>query len=313
MKGRNMKGSKRKPMSSTRILLLFVLAGSIPAVLGAAEVALLKSSDVAAWRPTLDAFRKGTIAHTVTEFDLRGDRAEGERVLGALKGRNAILVALGPMAAQVARQFEPDAPLIYGMVQDPGKVGLSVANVSGVAFSVPVKNQLAAFRLVFPRGSRVGLMTSDDRLLQEAQKAAAVVRVNVVARAVASEKDVPSTLRSLLKGADAVDAIWIPADPVLLAEETRRFILAETLKDGKPVFSFSPALVAEGALVSDGPDLTSVGEMLADLVNRTASGDKTVKGSLLVPRAELVINKKIADKLHIEIPDDALRAANKVF
>jgi ABC-type uncharacterized transport system substrate-binding protein len=71
--------------------------------------------------------------------------------------------------------------------------------------------------------------------------------------------------------------------------------------------------VAEGALVSDGPDLVSVGEQLADLVNRTAAGDKTARGTLLVPRAELVINKKIADKLRIEIPEDALRAANKVF
>jgi ABC-type uncharacterized transport system substrate-binding protein len=182
-----------------------------------------------------------------------------------------------------------------------------------VAFSVPAKNQLAAFRLVFPRGSRIGLMSSDDRTVQDAQKAGAVVRVNVVTRAVASEKDVPSVLRSLLKGAEAVDAIWIPADPVLLSDETRRFILAETLKEGKPVFSFSPALVAEGALVSDGPDLVSVGEQLADLVNRMAAGDKTAKGTILVPRAELVINKKIADKLRIEIPEEALRAANKVF
>jgi ABC-type uncharacterized transport system substrate-binding protein len=217
------------------------------------------------------------------------------------------------MAAQVARQFQPDAPMIYGMVQDPAKVGLTGASTSGVAFSVPVKNQLAAFRMVYPRGTRVGLMSSDNRTVQEAQKAGSVVRVNVVARAVASERDVPSVLRSLLKGSEAVDAIWIPADPILLGDETRRFILAETLKEGKPVFSFSPALVAEGALASNGPDLTSVGEQLADLVNRTAAGDKSAKGILLVPRAELVINKKIAEKLRIEIPEEALRAANKVF
>jgi putative tryptophan/tyrosine transport system substrate-binding protein len=308
-----MNATERGPMGRGRLLLLGVLASCGPAIAGAAEVALLKSSDVAAWRPTLDAFRKAASGHTITEFDLRGDRAEGERVLGALKGRGAILVALGPMAAQVARQFLPDSPLIYGMVQDPGKIGLAGPTVSGVAFSVPVKNQLAAFRLVFPRGSRVGLMSSDDRMVQEAQKAGTVVRVNVITKTVGSEKDVPAVLRTLLKGAEAVDAIWIPADPVLLADETRRFILAETLKEGKPVFSFSPALVAEGALVSDGPDLVSVGEQLADLVNRTASGDKAAKGALLVPRAELVINKKIADKLRIEIPEDALRAANKVF
>jgi len=198
-------------------------------------------------------------------------------------------------------------------VQDPVKVGLTGPAISGVAFAVPLKNQLAAFRVVFPRGSRVGLMSSDDKTVQDAQKAGTVVRVNLIAKSVASEKDVPGVLRSLLKGADAVDAIWLPPDPVLLGEETRRFILSETLKEGKPVFSFSPALVAEGALVSDGPDIVSVGEQLADLVNRIALGDKTARGSILVPRAELVINKKIADKLRIEIPEEALRLANKVF
>lgn len=295
------------------LVVLSMLAGS-PLAASAAEVAILKSSEVPAWRPTLDALRRAMTGQTVTEFDLRGDRAEAERVLAALKGRNAILVTLGPMAAQVVRQSLPDAPLVYGMVQDPAKLGLvATPTVAGVAFAIPVKNQLAAFRVVYPRGSRIGLITSDAQALQEAQKAASVVRCNLIGKVVASEKDVPAALRSLLKGAEAVDALWIPADPMLLGEETRRFLLAETLKEGKPVLGFSPALVAEGALMSNSPDLTSVGEQLGDLVNRTASGDKTVRGQLLVPRAELVINKKIADKLHIDIPQDALRAANKVF
>jgi putative ABC transport system substrate-binding protein len=185
-----------------------------------------------------------------------------------------------------------------------------------VSFVTPVKNQLAAFRLVYPRGVRIGVIygqESSGRLVEEAQKAAPIVRLAVVARPVGSDKDVPQALRALLRGEDAVDALWIPPDPLLLGDETRRFLLAESLKAGKPVFSFSSALVAEGALVSNGPDLLSVGEQAADIVNRLAAGDRTARGVTLVPRAELVINKKIADKLKIEIPQDALRAANKVI
>jgi len=44
-----------------------------------------------------------------------------------------------------------------------------------------------------------------------------------------------------------------------------------------------------------------------------AAGDKTARGTVLVPRAELVVNKKIAEKLRIDIPEEALRLANKVF
>jgi putative ABC transport system substrate-binding protein len=202
------------------------------------------------------------------------------------------------------------------MVQDPGSLGLvNAPNTFGVAFTIPIKNQLAAFRMVNPRGVRVGVIYSVDhggRLVQEAIKAAPVVRLLLVERAVQSDRAIPEALRTLLKGGEAVDALWIPPDPVLLSEETRRFLLAETLKAGRPVYSFSPALVGEGALVSNGPDLASVGTQLADLVGRAAGGERG-RGELLIPRSELVINRKIAEKLKIEIPADALKAASRVF
>jgi putative tryptophan/tyrosine transport system substrate-binding protein len=254
--------------------------------------------------------------HILTEYDLRGDRVEAERVAVGLKGKAGLIVAMGPLAAQVAKEVLAELPLVYCLVQDPVRLGIP-ASAAGVAFQTPIKNQLAAFRLVYPRGVRVGVIYGGDpgvaKLVEEAQKAAVVVRISVVARQVGSDKDVPATLRALLSGDDAVDALWIPPDPLLLGDETRRYLLAETLKASKPVYAFSSALVAEGALVSDGPDLGSVGEEVGELVNRLAQGDRTARGLLLVPRAELVINKRIADKMKIEISPDALKAASKVL
>jgi len=167
----------------------------------AAEVAILKSQEVAAWRPTIDALRRATASHQLTEHDLRGDRAEGERVLGGLKGRPVILVALGPLAAQLARDLLPEAPLVIGMVQDPAKLGLTGGNITGVSFSIPVRNQLAAFRLVNPRGVRIGVIYNEDntgRLVQEALKAAGLVRLALVAKPIASDRDIPQALRALI-------------------------------------------------------------------------------------------------------------------
>lgn len=302
-------------MRYLRLGTLFAAALAAGAA-SAADVAVLKSADSPAWRPTLDAIRRSAAGHTVTEFDLRGDRAEADRVVASLKGKPGILVALGPIAAQAAREGAPDTPLVFCMVQDPARLNLvGVPNVTGVAYAIPIKNQLAAFRLVNPRGVKIGVVYNDGnvgRLVDDAQKAAAIVRLNLVARPVASEKEVPEALRSLLRGDGAVDALWIPPDPVLLGDESRRYVLAETLKAGKPVYSFSSTLVGEGALVSNGPDLASIGDQAGDLVNRIAAGERG-RIEMLVPRAELVVNKKMADKLKIEIPADALRAANKVF
>lgn len=305
----------RQPRILGSVLALSLLLWCSAA--GAAEVAVLKSGDAPAWRPTLDALRRAAAGHTVSEFDLRGDRAEAERVLSGLKGRSVIVVAMGPPAAQMVKELAPDMPMIFCMVPDPAKMGLLGApNTTGVAFGIPVKNQLAAFRMVYPRGVRVGVIYNAEnagRLVQEAQKASTVVRLSVVDRPVASDKEIPEALRSLLKGDEAVDALWIPPDPMLLGDETLRFILSETLKAGKPVYSSYAVLVTQGALVSNGPDYGSIGEQVAELVNRLSAGEKGGKIEMLIPRAELVINKKIADKLKIDIPADALRAANKVF
>ncbi len=291
-------------------------AVTVPGVAGAAEVAVVKSSEVAAWRPALDALHRVAAGHTVTEFDLRNDRATADTVLAALKARSAIVVALGPLAAQLVRTTLPDAPLVFAMVQDPAKLGLAVGpNVTGVSFSIPVKNQFAAFRVVNPRGVRISVIYKDEnsgRLIEEAQKAAGLLHVVLVARPVASEREIPPAVRGLLTGAEPADALWIPPDPLLLGDETRRFLLAEMLKAGKPIYGSSSALVAEGALVSNGPDLASIGEQIGELVNRIAGGDHS-RIEMLVPKAELAINKKVAARLKIDLPAEALKAANKVF
>jgi len=282
----------------------------------AAEVAVVKSSDVPAWRPAIDALRRISASHTINEYDLRNDRPTADSVLAGLKGKAAIIVALGPLAAQLVRSTLPDAPLVFAMVQEPAKLGLAPGpGVTGVAFAIPIKNQLAAFRLVHPKGVRIGVIYKEDNsghAVEEAIKAATLLRVVMITRAVTSERDIPAALRSLLAGDQAIDALWIPPDPVLLGEDTRRFLQAEMFKAGKAVYGSSSALVAEGALVSNGPDLVSIGEQVGELVNRLAAGDRS-RIELLVPRAELVINKKIAARLKIEVSAEVLKAANKVF
>jgi putative tryptophan/tyrosine transport system substrate-binding protein len=284
--------------------------------MAAAEVAVVKSSDVAAWRPAIDALRRVAASHTITEFDLRNDRATADSVLAGLKGKAVIIVALGPLAAQLVRSNLPDSPLVFAMVQEPAKLGLLPApGVTGVAFAIPIKNQLAAFRLVHPKGVRIGVIYKEEnsgRSVEEAIKAATLLRVVMITRAVSSERDIPAALRSLLAGDQAIDALWIPPDPVLLGDDTRRFLQAEMFKAGKAVYGSSSGLVAEGALVSNGPDFVSIGEQIGELVNRLAAGDRS-RIELLVPRAELVINKKIAGRLKIDVSAEVLKAANKVF
>ncbi len=64
-------------------LLLALLVLTVTA--GAADVAVLKSFETPAWRPAIEALQARGRRHTMTEYDLKGDRAEAQRVLGELK------------------------------------------------------------------------------------------------------------------------------------------------------------------------------------------------------------------------------------
>jgi putative ABC transport system substrate-binding protein len=290
-------------------------AASDPAA--AAEVALVLSSDVPAWRVVADELRAAAAGHTVTTYDLRGSRPEADRVFLGLKDSGAVVVAMGPLAAQAAREIAAELPLVYCMVHDPASVaGLTGANVTGVAFSVPMRNQLVAFRAVNPRASRIGVVYSSaalTRQLEEAKKAGSALHLDLVLRQVSSMQAVPQALRDLLAGREAVDALWIPTDPLVLADETRRFVMQAAVQAGKPVYGSSAAMVKEGALVSNSPELASIGQSAGELVNRIARGEKPGRLAVVVPRSEVVINKKIADQLGLTIPDEALKAAQRVF
>ena len=294
--------------------LVLACLTAVPA--GAAEIAVLKSLDSPAWRPAVEAARRVASSHTLTEYDLRGERAEAERVIGGLKGKVAAVLALGPLAVTAARELAPELPLVACMVPDLKKIGVEPGpGVTGVVFAVPVRNQLAAFRMVNPRATRIGVIYSSEvaALVEEARRAAPVVRLALVEKPIASAREVPQALREILSGADAVDALWLPPDPALIADEARRFLLTETLKAGKAIYTFSPAIVAEGALVSQGPDPVSTGEQAGDLLNRLLGAEKGARIDLQYPRAELVINKKIADKLRIPISAEALKAASRLY
>ena len=72
-------------------------------------------------------------------------------------------------------------------------------------------------------------------------------------------------------------------------------------------------MVKEGALVGNSPEFASIGNSVGELGNRIARGAKAGRLGVVVPRAELVINKRIADQLRVDIPEAALKAAQRVF
>jgi putative tryptophan/tyrosine transport system substrate-binding protein len=301
------------------ILLSGLLAAGFvaPRPAPAAEIALLMSSDVPAWKPAVDALRTSLPGHNVTTYDLRSSRAEAERLLPTLKSGTAVVVTMGPLASQAAHDLAADLPLVYSMVNDATVLGaLEGPNVTGVAFEVPARNQLVAFRAVNPKATRIGVVYSAASLtkqMEDARRAATAMRLELVLRQVPSLQAVPQAVRDLLSGSEPVDALWIPPDPLVLGEDARRFVVEAAVRAGKPVYSSSASMAKEGALATNSPEFASIGHSIGEQVNRITRGEKAGRLGVLVPKAELLINKRIADQLRVSIPAEALKAAQRVF
>ena len=125
--------SERRAMTQLRTGAALALSCLVSAAAAAADVALLKSSDAVAWRPTLDAIRRVAAGHALTEHDLRGDKAEAARVVGTLKGKSVILVALGPGRTGRAGDGARSCRSCSAWSQDPAAAGLVGApNTAGV-------------------------------------------------------------------------------------------------------------------------------------------------------------------------------------
>ena len=198
-----------------------------------------------AWRPAIDALRtRGRRPHLHRVRPARRPRATADArrrhpqgPAGDRGGHGAAGRAARP------RRRCPTRPLVFCMVPDPASSAWLPAPASTAsAFAIPVKNQLAAFRLVNPRGVRMGVIYSErERGRARARRRSKARRPRCASRwsrggglragraRPRCARCSPATRRSTRSGSRPTRCSW----------RTRRgaSCCAETLKAGKPVYA----------------------------------------------------------------------------
>src|SRR5438445_13005446 len=140
--------------------LLCLLASGGPDPAGAAEVASLKSADLAAYNQAVAGF-KATMPPSTTfvEYDMQGDVARGQKLARKIRDSDAtLLLAVGVKAALVAKQEIVDIPVIFCMVFDPAKHDLKAPNMTGIRLEIPIDRQLRTMRSALPSMKRIGVL-----------------------------------------------------------------------------------------------------------------------------------------------------------
>src|SRR5512139_1598853 len=107
-------------------LLLLLWITSLSSFVNAAEIAIVKSSDLPYYEQAVVGFKEGILATTtVKEYNLHGQLAEGREIAKALRAAPPDLIfAVGLKAALAAKLEIFDTPVVFCMVLNPRAHGL---------------------------------------------------------------------------------------------------------------------------------------------------------------------------------------------
>lgn len=298
------------------VLLLAIFSFVSPSPLAAYEIAILKSSDIAAYNQTVAGLRAEVReTATLTVYDLEGDVARGKKLARKIRASDAALViAVGLKAALAAKVELVDIPVIYCMVLDAEKYDLRAPNFTGISLRVPIDRQFSTIQALVPKLKHLGVLYDPEKtrlLVEEARRVAARLGFELVEHQVHGEKELPHAIRTLLP---KVEGLWLVPDSTVLTEESIRFLLGTALERNVPVIGFSPEFVRNGALAGLSINPEDIGRQAANIAQRIlAQPDRAVPMTVSPDRIRLAVNQKTAKYLGLTLPPDIMGRADELY
>jgi putative tryptophan/tyrosine transport system substrate-binding protein len=233
-----------------------------------------------------------------------------------------IIVTWGTATVGVAQQATRTIPIVFALVSDPVGSGFvaSLARPAGNLTGLSTQHHDAAgkrleiLRELVPTLRRLGIMANAGNPasvveIQEVQRAARSLGVDVVTREVRSPEDIAGAFATI---AGRVDALFFA--PEQLFQTARSRLAALALDQRLPTMHGFKEPVAAGGLVSYGPDYLDMFRRTADFVDRILRGGSPAEIPVEQPtKFELVLNLKTAKALGLDIPATLLARADEVI
>jgi len=285
----------------------------------------------------INELRKGLAAldyRDGTDYVLDARYAEGrlDRLPGfatelAAKNVDVIVVYGGP-AMQAARTASRTIPIVAAIVADPVAVGIAASfdrsggNVTGITSDDPdqPRRQLELLRQIRPGLTRVAIIGDASIPGADASGLAPIERVAVAAarnlgmdaqvlRVRGPSVDWDGTFRTITE--IRAEALLVPELPVAFGERMRIAAMASAQRLPS---AFWAAPDDTGALIAYGTTVVDTWVPVASIVDRILKGANPAEMAFQrVTRRILVVNKRVAQALELDVPPEVLRQADRVI
>lgn len=215
-----------------------------------------------------------------------------------------VVVALGMDAVDEALRLPPSIAVVYGLVVVPPKSGRP--NFTGVYMSPTVGEYVATVRNHLPSLGRISVVGSQNMI----KSLFGGDQAQVTAYHVNNSADLVNTVSRLVD----TRALLLLPDSNLLTSTVMTNIYLFSFKNKIPVFGISEANVKQGSLFALVFDPKAVSRQIGEKVQHILNGADAGEIPAAPPRKyNLYINGKTAQKMGIEIPDEMLRKAKKIY
>jgi putative ABC transport system substrate-binding protein len=263
------------------LLTLTLTLLALPAWAGPVVVAL-KSDSLELYAQALVGFSSQAPGLELSELSLEGDAKQAPAVLAQLKAKKpALVLALGPLAANTVKRGLTDVPVLFLMVPNHEKYGLDSGNMTGIALTRPVEDQLAALHALLPEAKKVGVLYTPDyngELIAQAEKVAEGLGLAIKSEKLGEGRDVGEVAKALCA---KVDALWVIADRATATVAATGALLKQAREAKVPVFVLTEGQVREGGLVAFTASPSALGAQAGKLALRLVL-EKVNPGALAV-------------------------------
>lgn len=264
---------------------LLILALWAATAAASPRVVVVKSSDLGAYAQLVAGLRAEARAE-VEERILEGQGGE-KGLRGALERPAALIVALGPQAANAARRIAPGTPLVFAMVPYYEKYNLEGPQVTGISLTSDFSAELSMMRRIFPQSLRIGLVHDprfSGQVVEEVRRLGAERNQLIVPVAVDAAASVP---RALKEARRKVDALMVVADKTVASAAVIKALIRYSVEEKLPLTALSTSQVKEGAMFALAPSPLGMGQQAGRLVNRILH-EKVDPSALAVARPEVL-------------------------
>jgi putative ABC transport system substrate-binding protein len=280
----------------------------------------------------LPAFRQGLKEAGYTEgdnvtFEYRWAKNELDQLASLAtelaRRRASVIVATGPSAALAAKAATTTIPILFGVGDDPVKMGLVASlarpggNLTGVNF---LASELAAKRLEFlrqmvPAAKHVALLIDpgfapSESQVSDALRAGKTMDLNVQLFRAATSQDINGAFSAL--ASQQPDAVYVGASPFFASRRVQLVLLAARI--GIPAVYGTRLFTEIGGLMNYGASLTDAYRQIGHYAGRLLKGTKPAELPVLqAAKFELVINAETARMLGLVVPPSLLAIADEVI